>query len=549
VTFTGLTRSAALLVVLAAPLLTVGERPADACRLLDITFTPAGDPQIVIWLEDPAGNVVDTLYISETTGTYGLANRPGRFDFNSDWLWPYGRRVTVFPVWAHRRGVTYPSIEFQSLGDDALQHPLSQSSQEFHYCQPLCRSGPGCDWNAFLDAGTCATKFVGTDKGVFARYDDGGIVMGSVYPPRNDVDFTAEIDSLDVTTYADWNDLDAVSRATPPSGMSFTLHYTVPATVPNGDYIVRVEASTEQDQNEFYDYPSPVGIAFAQYGVAYRGQPSVVWSVPITIDNVGATADTLDYEGYGDPDGLSGTLFAPDNTITTTVEGSGAGRLLMADAPSGSYRVLVTAIETGMDLSPPAAPADLAVQDLQHDEVTLSFLEPGDDGTDGPVTQYEVRYLPGRPLDESNFTEGTLLGDWLAPGAPLQALDFTMTGLLPQTTYTVGVRAHDDCAHTGPASFITFTTPRASGGDVSACFVATAAHGSPMAAEVVSLRAFRDEVLRRFVLGELIVESYYTVGPALAEVVRPSESLRALTRQLLAPFVGLARRCSGPVGL
>ncbi len=517
-----------------------GAPPARACRVLEVTFTPAGDPQIVVWLEDAAGNVVDTLYITQLTGSRGLANRPGRFDFNSDWLWPYGRRVTVFPVWSHRRGVTYPRLVFQSLGDGDLSHPLAESSQELYYCRPLCREGPTCEWNAFLDAGTCAT-FVGSDKGVFERAGDGGLLMTSLYPPRSDVEYTPDIDSLDVPLFDEYNDLDAVSRATPPPGLSYTIRYTVPPTIPNGDYVVRVEVAREFDQNEFYDYPAPVGIPFADYGVPYRGQPSIVWSVPITVDNVGDAGQALEYEGYGDPEGLTGTLFAPDGTITSNVEGSGSGRLLVADSPAGSYRLQVAASETGVDLAPPVAPLDLRALDVQADLATLSFLEPGDDGMMGPVNEYEVRFLPGAPLGEANFADGTLLAERLMPAGPLEELIFTVPDLLPETRYTVGIRAHDDCAHVGPAAFVTFTTPRAAGGEVSACFVATAAWRSPLAADVVMLRAFRDDILRRFVLGELLVEHYATVGPALAEVIRPSDSLRALTRRLLAPFVALAR--------
>src|SRR5690242_2194125 len=69
------------------------------CRVVDIGFTPAPftppagirdfPSQIVIWLEKPAvfpstvGEFVDTIYITQQTGRYGIGNRPGRMDFNS----------------------------------------------------------------------------------------------------------------------------------------------------------------------------------------------------------------------------------------------------------------------------------------------------------------------------------------------------------------------------------------------------------------------------------------------------------------------------------
>ena len=36
---------------------------------------------------------VDTLYVTQQIGTFGLGNRPGHFDFNSGPIWPYGRRI------------------------------------------------------------------------------------------------------------------------------------------------------------------------------------------------------------------------------------------------------------------------------------------------------------------------------------------------------------------------------------------------------------------------------------------------------------------------
>src|SRR5262249_5209976 len=114
--------------VLAAVVLFGVPRLASAetgmCNVVDVKFTPgrqastarAGhEPsQIVIWIETPAGDFEKTIFITQEVGRYGLANRPGRFDFNSGPMWPYGRRDTVFPVWAHRKPETFPAVVFQN---------------------------------------------------------------------------------------------------------------------------------------------------------------------------------------------------------------------------------------------------------------------------------------------------------------------------------------------------------------------------------------------------------------------------------------------------
>ena len=103
---------------------------ADACRLIEIELLPSSDLQMVVWIEDAAGNFVDTVFITRSTGTYGLGNRPGRMDFNTSYRWPYGRRISTFPVWSHRHGTPYPEVIFQDDDEDDLSHKISESSTD-----------------------------------------------------------------------------------------------------------------------------------------------------------------------------------------------------------------------------------------------------------------------------------------------------------------------------------------------------------------------------------------------------------------------------------
>ncbi len=69
------------------------------------------------------------------------------------------------------------------------------------------------------------------------------------------------------------------------------------------------------------------------------------------------------------------------------------------------------------------------------------------------------------------------------------------------------------------------------------CFIATAAYGSPLTAEVETLRRFRDERLLTNLPGQLFTDLYYTFSPPVAELVARSERLRAFVRSLLRPLV------------
>ncbi|MBL3599766.1 MAG: DUF11 domain-containing protein [gamma proteobacterium endosymbiont of Lamellibrachia anaximandri] len=69
------------------------------------------------------------------------------------------------------------------------------------------------------------------------------------------------------------------------------------------------------------------------------------------------------------------------------------------------------------------------------------------------------------------------------------------------------------------------------------CFIATAAYGSPMAAEVGLLREFRDQILLPNALGSSLVDAYYASSPPLAALISEHESLQTITRALLKPVI------------
>src|SRR5690349_17692505 len=95
--------AAALAPTTAAP----GVAAADQmCRVMSVDLQPTAKLQMVAWIEDAQGNYIRTIFITDAVGRRGIGNRPGRFDFNSGPRWPYGRRVTTFPVWSNRHGET-----------------------------------------------------------------------------------------------------------------------------------------------------------------------------------------------------------------------------------------------------------------------------------------------------------------------------------------------------------------------------------------------------------------------------------------------------------
>ncbi len=199
--------------------------PGSAC-VQSQTHMELG-PQIAVWLQDANGGFGyvsaqdgtrkdGTLMVTNAVARRGIGNRPGRWDFLSGPLFPYGKRVMALPIWAHARGVTYPTVNMAEAecavggpGESCLGWHESWSSPEPYYCRPL----QPADLTSALgvDAISCPTKF-NSEKGKLDA------TAPTYYPPRTDLTSFSGADTADPPTYATLNDLDAVAGATPPYG-------------------------------------------------------------------------------------------------------------------------------------------------------------------------------------------------------------------------------------------------------------------------------------------------------------------------------------------
>jgi hypothetical protein len=95
----------------------------------------------------------------------------------------------------------------------------------------------------------------------------------------------------------------------------------------------------------------------------------------------------------------------------------------------------------------------------QSDRVTLSFTAPGDNGSAGTATTYDVRYSTS-PINAGNFAAATQAAGEPAPQAAGATEIFTVTGLAPATTYYFAIQTLDEVPNTSTLSnVINFTTP------------------------------------------------------------------------------------------
>lgn len=511
-------------------------------------------PQIAVWVTDEQGRFVDSLMVTALTGTRGIGNRPGRWDFRSAPRFPYGRRSNVLPVWAWARGKLYDSVVMQDGQENGLGFHESASSPDPYYCRPMSLN------EVDVDAITCPTAVFNSSKGKFDK------TKKTPYPPRNDlVKFTDrdcdELYSKDGTNctrsaskFAALNDLDAVSRATPPYGKPYEIRKLLPTGVTAGRYFVNVEINKEFDQNASHKYTPYQDPQLPEAGIDSNiGQPSVVFSVPVNLGPEPQYAATSALAGYGDWDGKTGTLHPGDATISDT-PGSGQGRLLAFvpawDEAVGTARVHVVTGACGpvttpdggadVDALPGAcavmrSPTAAVTTELLATSARITFAHAGEG--EAPVAEYEIRYAEGTTLDDAGFAQG-VPAPLVTPGLPGARVEFELTGLKPQTKYVLGIRAKGACQQAASLVTVPFETPPMVFTQLSGCFIATAAFGTPL--KIDGLRWARDRAMAASPLANETVDAYYRSSPPLAAALATSDPARAAVRLALEPLVDLA---------
>ena len=97
----------------------------------------------------------------------------------------------------------------------------------------------------------------------------------------------------------------------------------------------------------------------------------------------------------------------------------------------------------GLDATPPAAVSDLVVVSPLETSMTLVWTAPGDDGTIGTASSYDIRYATSF-ITGTSWDQAVQLTGEPAPGPAGTVESFSVQGLTPSTVYCFALKTADE---------------------------------------------------------------------------------------------------------
>jgi fibronectin type III domain protein len=127
------------------------------------------------------------------------------------------------------------------------------------------------------------------------------------------------------------------------------------------------------------------------------------------------------------------------------------------EVPNWSGYSNVAVKTTTGDLTAPAAITTLALQSVTGTSITVRWNAPGDDGTTGTATSYDIRYST-TAITSSNWATATQATGEPAPLVAGTQQTFTVSGLSGSRTYYIAIKATDDAGNISALSNVLSAT-------------------------------------------------------------------------------------------
>lgn len=149
----------------------------------------------------------------------------------------------------------------------------------------------------------------------------------------------------------------------------------------------------------------------------------------------------------------SGAAVSSGVITYTAMQYSAAESIKICFSSSGITSALSNAITVSAppDTTAPAAIFDLALSGPSNSAMTVSWTTPGDDGSTGTATSYDLRYSTSL-ITSGNFSSATQVTGEPTPLVAGTSQSMAVTGLLPSTTYFFAIETSDEIPNTSAIS-------------------------------------------------------------------------------------------------
>jgi Carbohydrate family 9 binding domain-like len=114
-------------------------------------------------------------------------------------------------------------------------------------------------------------------------------------------------------------------------------------------------------------------------------------------------------------------------------------------------------ISSNNDSTPPGAVSDLQASHTNAFSTKISFTATGDNGSSGYAKSYDIRYSTSA-ITEDNWYAATVYNNNFRPQKAGKAESFKIIGLMPQTSYYIGLKAVDERGNSSPVATTGVTT-------------------------------------------------------------------------------------------
>jgi hypothetical protein len=145
---------------------------------------------------------------------------------------------------------------------------------------------------------------------------------------------------------------------------------------------------------------------------------------------------------------------------------------------SALSNVASTSTRPTPDATAPAAVTNLAASNATQNTADLSWTAPGDDGSTGTATTYDLRYSTAT-ITEGNWASATQVTGEPTPSVAGSSESKTVTGLSAGTTYYFAIKTADEVLNTSSLSNVTNTTTLPTADTTAPAAVANLASSNP----------------------------------------------------------------------